>query len=131
VRLAEIGGDPDHGLSLEPCEVGHDLAQMGVVGRLQLVLDQDDAVIHRVARENVGAERLDGDLGAGEFERDADHVRQVVDVLGEPRGELVCLMLPRVAQGQVDKAVEADVGHWSGRFLFGLSRPLAMPSTCS
>src|SRR5688572_10861515 len=37
VRLAECRGDPDHRLRFEPCEICHDLAEVGMVGQLQLI----------------------------------------------------------------------------------------------
>jgi hypothetical protein len=64
-----------------------------------------------VRGEDVGREALHRDLGAGELQRHSDGVGEMVDVLGEPRGELAGLVGPGVAEGEVGEAVETDVCH--------------------
>ena len=49
MRFAKPWGDPDDGLCGETGETGHDLPKMDVIPELQLVLDQDQAVILGIA----------------------------------------------------------------------------------
>ena len=87
-----------------------------MVGLLELVLDQHHCIVHRVSGEDVGREGFYRDLGAGKLERDADRLGEMIDVLGEPGGELMGLVGPGLAEGEIDEAVEADVGHGSRLF---------------
>ncbi|SNT74604.1 hypothetical protein SAMN05444959_10872 [Paracoccus seriniphilus] len=52
-RLSKAGGDPENALCLQPSQIGHDLAQMDVVGGFQLFLDQPDRAVHRVSRSDI------------------------------------------------------------------------------
>ena len=49
--LSEVFGNPDDGPGFKSCEVGQNLAQIGVIGLLELVLDQDEAVGGRIPGE--------------------------------------------------------------------------------
>ena len=52
-------GDPDDGDRLETGGIGEQLAEVGVVGLLELVLDQDHGLGIGVLADEVGAERAD------------------------------------------------------------------------
>ena len=67
---------------------------MSMVSLFKLVLDQNDAVVLRIASKNVGGETFDRDLGPSELQGDTDGFRNMVDVLGEPWGECMRLMRP-------------------------------------
>lgn len=67
-----------------------------MVGLLQLILDDDHAVVREVAAKKVQRKTSDRMLSHVQFEVHAQQVGEHVNVLQEPRGEIVCLMHPHL-----------------------------------
>jgi hypothetical protein len=112
VRLSEARRDPDDRLRVDAGEVGHDLPEVAVIARRELVLDQHLGVVEGVARDSVGGEALHGHLDTFKLEREADSGREPVQVLGQPRGEVTCFMCPGVSQWHhVEEAEPRWYGH--------------------
>ena len=59
VFLSESSRDPDDRDGLEARGVRQDLPEMGVIGSLELVLDQDEFLGRRILAKDVRAERAD------------------------------------------------------------------------
>ena len=79
--LADLGGDEDGGADvLEATGVGEELAQVVVVGALQLVLDDDAVLVAEGAADDVGLEAADGGLDAFDGELKAEGVAEEGDV---------------------------------------------------
>ena len=84
---------------------------MGVVGRLELVLDGDQH-----ARTGVPGEDVEGQLAhrvflRDEFQSHAEFLAEQVEVLGEPGREVPRLVRPAAADGG---ALRLLVGSWFG-----------------
>ena len=94
--LAERGRYPDDCLRFGASCVGDELPEMVVVGRRELVLDDQHAVVREVAPEEVERERSDRVLGNRQLEIDAEHVGEDVGVLEQPGREIVSLMHPHL-----------------------------------
>ena len=101
MRFIEIPRDPDDGLRLHAGKVGENLAQVPVVGSLQLVLDENAAPIGRVAGDDIGRKLLDGDFRAFRFQRNPNRLGQPLHVCGQPGREVLRFVSPHVAQGHV------------------------------
>ena len=65
---------------------------------LQLVLDEHSAVVPWVAGHDVRPERANLHFGALKLQFEADLGREMIQIIGEPRREVVRLMVPGLAQ---------------------------------
>lgn len=72
VFVGKALGDPDDGDGLQARRVGDQLAQVGMVGALQLVFDEHPIVVGRVFAKNVCAKRADVLFLRFQFQIDAD-----------------------------------------------------------
>ena len=87
--------DPDRSLNLTVREIGYELAQVAMVARTELVLDDDVAEVgfrHQVDAEGAGA-----DLTLGIAQAEPEHLVEFADVLLEPRREVGMLGRPDLA----------------------------------
>ena len=82
---------------------------MVVVGRGELVLDDDGAVAAEVVGKEVERERADRRLPASQLEVQAQRVSEECDVLGEPGGEVQRFVRPKLPQ--VDPPEDAELLH--------------------
>ncbi|MBF8186978.1 hypothetical protein ITP53_14755 [Nonomuraea sp. K274] len=86
-----LGGDHDFGLGAGA--VRDQLSEVSVVGLLKLVLDHDDAPLG-VLEQEVESVPADGILPVPQFEREPDGLAENIEVVGEPRGEVLGLVGP-------------------------------------
>ena len=69
-----------------------------MVGGLQLVLDEQAAAIRGVASDDIGRKLTDGDLRALRLHRNSERLGQPLQVLGQPRREMLRFVSPHLAQ---------------------------------
>ena len=67
-------GDPDDGYSLKARRIGQQLAEMGMIRALQLVLDQHPSICPDVLAKNIGPKRPDRLLLSFQFKVDAQRI---------------------------------------------------------
>lgn len=96
ILLGEPAGDPDHGDGLEPGRIGQQLAKVGVIGPLELILDRDPVVAipaARVLAQDVGPKRSHSLFLRLELQLQAGGLPEQLQVLrfGQSGGELACL----------------------------------------
>lgn len=101
VLVAGTSHDPDDDLGALAGGVRDHLAEVVVVGVLELVLDDHLAARTGLLRVDVHVERSDRGLRLYELELDSDRHPEGCEVLllGQPLGEVVGLMRPHLAQG--------------------------------
>src|SRR6266536_1275075 len=93
VLLADLGGDPDHGGHFEAGGEGDHLAEVDVVGRLELVGDGHPAALVRLGQD-VHGEGADRDVAADLAQAaDAELLGEPVQVPRQPAGEPVAVAL--------------------------------------
>jgi len=116
--LDELARDPDDGHRVEACCVGDDLAQVGVIGLLELVLDEHPPLAHGVLTQDVGGERPDTALGGLELERHAQRLAEQLEVLllRQPGREMRCLIRPCRTQVDPLQTAEFHVRHPGSSF---------------
>mgnify|MGYP000597275374 CR=1 FL=1 len=105
-------GHPNHFACARACGVGEDLAQVRVVGLLQLVFD--DHLLVATGAQNVQLELADPMLGGHQCKLgQAQRVGQRVEVVlfGQPGREVVGLVLPGFAQGDAFEFAERFFYH--------------------
>lgn len=99
--LTDGFGDPNNrGSAILSCKVGHDLAEMGVIGRAELVF-YDDHSAFDIAREKIYREIANCDFCTLKLKiTKLERVRQERQVFGfgKPRGEVLGLMCPDLAE---------------------------------
>ena len=71
---------------------------MFMVCGFQLVFYQDDSVVQRISRQNIGGEGIHRNFRAGEFQRNADGFGQVVNIVGKPRREVTIFAAPSLSK---------------------------------
>ena len=108
VLVAGARHDPDDDLGALAGGVRDHLAEMVVVGVLELVLDDHLAARTGLLRVDVHVERSDRGLRLYELELDSDRRPEGCEVLllGQPLGEVVGLMRPHLAQGDLLDGVQ-------------------------
>ena len=100
-------GHPDHLACARACGVGEDLAQVRVVGLLQLVFDDD--LLVTAGAQNIQLELADPMLSGhqgqlGQAQRVGQRVEAVL--FGQPGREVVGLVFPGFAQGDAFEFAE-------------------------
>ena len=106
--VPELGSDPDGDRDIVARRVGQEFAEVVVVGRPQLVLDDHRPVAPEVVDEQVQGERPDGRLLEPQFEVQAQRLAEDRDVLGQPGGE-VLHGLVRPEESQVNPLEDAEL----------------------
>ena len=92
--LANLRAYPDDHRRIKTCRIGEQLAQMSVIGRLQLVFDNDLPVAADIARTDIGSEAADGAFRPLQFKIEAQRLTQTVEVFRQPRRESALLGCP-------------------------------------
>ncbi len=96
--FVELLGDPDNHLRLQAGQIGQHLAKVLEIRVCELVLDEDPSAIGRIVGNDVRTVRPHLDFTALEVQVKANHLGKAVQVLGEPRREVVCFVGPRFSQ---------------------------------
>lgn len=91
--------------------VGEELAEMIVVGRFELVLDDDGPVAAKIMGEEIEREGTDRSLARLEFEVEAEGAAQVGEVVGKPGCETAGFVRPDVAESDVFERAEVLSRH--------------------
>ena len=92
--FADLLRDPDHDASVEPGRIRDELAEVHVVCRLELVLDDQPFAGRGITTKQVSFEGPDGNLRIVHFELDANSLRQLLDVRVQPRREITFFVGP-------------------------------------
>jgi len=108
VLLGEALGDPDDGHRLQAGGVGEELAEVGVVGALQLVLDEHPGVVVEILAQDVGAEGAHLLFLGLHLQDEIQGLAQQSDVLflGQPRSKIIRLAGPDGAEIHAFQAAE-------------------------
>ncbi|MEO7555398.1 MAG: hypothetical protein ABIV94_02175 [Acidimicrobiales bacterium] len=131
VLIAKRSGDPnDRGRSGASC-VGEDLAEVRVIRPLELILNDEHALVGQVSTDQVKAEAANGMLGLCKLKVDAQRVREAISVREQPRCEVMSLVRPH--RSNVDRLKPSKVHHetskaviaWAPRSLLTLHSSLA------
>src|SRR5258707_261702 len=95
--VSELFCNPNYGRCTERRRISENFPKVIVIGFPKLILDHD-VVLVGILRENVGRERPDRNLYSLKLKLKTNRVAEPYEVLivGEPRGELVFLMLPMI-----------------------------------
>ena len=96
--VIEAAGDPDDDPCVQSGEVRQHLAEVLQVRFFELVLDDHPAVVHPGAGHNVGAIGADVHFGVLLLQLNSKLARETIQVLGQPRSEVLGFVLPRVAE---------------------------------
>ena len=95
--LTERRRYPNDRRSIQAEGIHKTLPEMTVVGSFELILDDHGRAIG-ILGVNVETELSDGNLGGDDRETHAESLRQHVDVLRQPRGEVTGLRRPDVSR---------------------------------
>jgi len=119
VLVAEPFGHPDDGDRIQSSRAGHQLAEVDVVGLLQLVFDQHPVVVRGVLAQHVGAEGPHVPFLRLHFQLEPDGLPEQGDVFlaRQPRGEIARLVRPYFPQGNPLQPAQVI---WGCRHRFGL-----------
>src|SRR5690349_1332619 len=89
--LAEFARDPNNNPRFKARGIGDDLAKVGMVGGLELVLNDYDTITTEVSSDDVTGKVSYRSLGLGHLEFEPKNVREAANVLREPGGEVQAL----------------------------------------
>src|SRR5664279_175747 len=95
--ISELGSQPDDDRGIESRGVSEQLAEMGVVCGLKLVLNDDHPPIRNGPTDDIDREDADRNLRARRLNTDSKRIRQKFEVGMEPRREVARLVGPNLA----------------------------------
>jgi len=95
VFLTNLRANPNDDRRIEASGIREELTEMSVVGRFQLILDNDLPVPTRVTGFNVGGKRSDCGFGLREFQIQPQRLPEETEVCAKPWSEIGWLGFPK------------------------------------
>jgi hypothetical protein len=96
--LAEVRRHPDDRGGIRPGRIRKELAEMSMIGRGKLILNDQHAVIRLIPSDQVERETSHRVFSSLQRQVDPKHLSQMLGVLEEPRSEVMRLVWPNRAR---------------------------------